>query len=128
MAGTAGTIRETIMHLVGAEQRYVARLTGRAPAFHERDGWPGAVALAATLDQSGQALIELAGGADPDEMLEGEYAGRPYRLSVATLYVQAINHATEHRSQIATTSPSRASSRPTSRPGPGTARPLSGRR
>jgi uncharacterized damage-inducible protein DinB len=102
VAGTAGTIRETIMHLVGAEQRYVHRLSGRAPAYSERDGWPGAAALAASLDQSGQALIELAGRADPDEVLDVEFAGRPHRLAVATLYVQAINHATEHRSQIAT--------------------------
>src|SRR5262249_4847021 len=71
VAGTAGSIRETITHLVGAEQRYVSRLTGRPPGYHEREGWPGAAALAATLDQSGQALVELAGRADPDEMLEG---------------------------------------------------------
>ena len=94
MAGTAGTIRETIMHLVGAEQRYVHRLSGRAPSYSERDGWPGAAALAAAVVQSGLPLIELAGRADPDQVLDIEYAGRPARLSVATLYVQAINHAT----------------------------------
>ncbi len=35
-------------------------------------------------------------------MLEGEYQGRPVALPAVTVYVQAINHATEHRSQIAT--------------------------
>ena len=102
VAGTAGTVRDTLMHLAGAEQRYVMRLTGRAPAYGERDGWPGAAALRAALEQSGQALIELAGRADGDEILRGEYAGRPYELPASLLYVQAINHATEHRSQIAT--------------------------
>ncbi|HEY3107749.1 MAG TPA: DinB family protein [Chloroflexota bacterium] len=100
--GTAGSVRETLMHVAGAEQRYVMRLSGRQPTYAEREGWPGAETLKQALDESGRALIALAERADPDEVLEGEYSGRPYRLSVATLYVQAINHATEHRSQIAT--------------------------
>jgi uncharacterized damage-inducible protein DinB len=100
--GTAGSVRDTLMHIARAEQRYVSRLSGRQPAYGERDGWPGAEGLRQALDESGHALIELAGRADPDEVLEGEYQGSPYALPVATVYVQAINHATEHRSQIAT--------------------------
>ncbi|CAA9541404.1 MAG: hypothetical protein AVDCRST_MAG49-883 [uncultured Thermomicrobiales bacterium] len=102
VAGTAGSVRDTLMHIAGAEQRYVERLSGRRPTYGERDGWPGTEALRQALDESGGALIALAGNADPDEVLRGEYQGRPVALPVATLYVQAINHATEHRSQIAT--------------------------
>jgi uncharacterized damage-inducible protein DinB len=100
--GTAGTVRDTMMHIAGAEQRYVMRLSGRQPTYGERDGWPGVDTLRQALDESGRALIDLAGRADPDEVLEGEYQGQPYELPVSTIYVQAINHATEHRSQIAT--------------------------
>ena len=100
--GTAGSVRTTLMHIAGAEQRYVMRLSGRQPTYGERDGWPGAGRLRQALDESGRALIELAERAKPDEVLTGEYQGRPYKLAVATLYVQAINHADEHRSQIAT--------------------------
>lgn len=100
--GTAGSVRDTLMHIAGAEQRYVMRLSGRQPTYGERDGWSGASPLRQALDESGRALIELAGHADPDEVLQGEYQGEPYDLPVATIYVQAINHATEHRSQIAT--------------------------
>ena len=100
--GTAGSVRETLMHIAGAEQRYVMRLSGRQPTYGERDGWPGSESLGQALGESGRALIELAGRADPDEVLQGEYQGRPLALPVATVYVQAINHATEHRSQIAT--------------------------
>ncbi len=100
--GTAGSVRTTLMHIAGAEQRYVMRLSGRQPTYGERDGWPGAETLKQALDESGRALIELAERADPEEVLTGEYQGRPYALPVATVYVQAINHATEHRSQIAT--------------------------
>ncbi|HEV2074299.1 MAG TPA: DinB family protein [Thermomicrobiales bacterium] len=100
--GTAGTVRDTMMHIAGAEQRYVMRLSGRQPTYGERDGWPGVDTLRQAFNESGRALIELAGRADPDEVLEGEYQGQPYKLPVSTIYVQAINHATEHRSQIAT--------------------------
>ncbi len=100
--GTAGSVRYTLIHIAGAEQRYVMRLSGRQPTYGERDGWLGAEVLRQALDESGHALIELAARADPDEVLEGEYQGRSFKLPVATVYVQAINHATEHRSQIAT--------------------------
>ena len=100
--GTAGSVRTTLMHIAGAEQRYLMRLSGRQPTFGERDGWPGIAPLRQTLDASGQALIDLAERADPDEVLTGDYQGQPYALPVAVIYVQAINHATEHRSQIAT--------------------------
>ena len=102
--GTAGSVRETLMHIAGAEQRYAQRLSGREPTYNERDGgrWPGTEQLKQALDESGRALIELAGRADSDETLTLEYQGRSHPLPTSTLYTQAINHATEHRSQIAT--------------------------
>ena len=100
--GTAGSVRETLMHIARAEQSYVRRLSGRQPTYGERDGWPGAEQLRRALDESGRALIDLAECADPDEILTGERQGRRSPLPAATVYVQAINHATEHRSQIAT--------------------------
>ncbi len=100
--GTAGSVRETLMHIAGAEQRYVMRLSGRAPTYGERDGRPGTGTLGQALDESGRALIDLAGRADPDEMLENKDRGPRPALPAATIYVQAINHATEHRSQLAT--------------------------
>jgi uncharacterized damage-inducible protein DinB len=100
--GTAGTVRDTLMHIAGAEQRYVARLAERQPTFNERDGWPGADALRTALDESGARLIELVGSVPQDRVLTTEYQGQTHRLPVTTVFVQAINHATEHRSQIAT--------------------------
>ena len=100
--GTAGTIRNTLMHVAGAEQRYVMRLSDRAPTYGERDGWPGAEALRKALDESGSLLIELAESVPQDRVLTTEYQGQTHQLPVTTVFVQAINHATEHRSQIAT--------------------------
>ena len=39
---------------------------------------------------------------DAREMLTLDHQGRTYPLPASTLYAQAINHATEHRSHIAT--------------------------
>ncbi len=39
VAGTAGSVRATLMHIAGAEQRYVMRLSGRQPTYSEQDGW-----------------------------------------------------------------------------------------
>ncbi len=100
--GTAGSVRETLMHITDGEQWYVMLLSGRQPTYDQSDGWPGAQKLMQVLDESGQALIELAGRADPDEVLEFEDEGRLRKVGVATVYIQTINHATEHRSQIAT--------------------------
>jgi uncharacterized damage-inducible protein DinB len=100
--GTFGSIRVTLMHIARAEQSYVRRLSGRQPTYSAREGWLGAAKLRHALDESGRALIELAGRADPDAVLMREYQGRPSPLPAATVYIQAINHATEHRSQIAT--------------------------
>jgi uncharacterized damage-inducible protein DinB len=104
VTGTAGTIRETLLHIAGAEQRYVNLLGGAAPSqrLHEREGWPGHAALRAGLEQSGRALIEVAGTADPGRILTRTYQGEEHKLPISTVLIQAINHATEHRSQVAT--------------------------
>jgi uncharacterized damage-inducible protein DinB len=100
--GTADSIRKTLMHIAGAEQRYLARLFGREPTYNERDGWPGADALGQALDESGRALIEASAQADQDKPMTVQHGGQTHEMPTSTLYVQAINHATEHRSQIAT--------------------------
>ena len=102
--GTAGSIRATLLHIAGAEQRYVHVLGGPAPAqrLHERDGWPGFEPYRAGLEQSGQALIGIAEAAQPDRVLTGTYQGSVRTLPISTVLIQVINHATEHRSHVAT--------------------------
>ena len=100
--GTAGTVRNTILHIARAEQRYVHRLGGPEPSYGERDDWPGAATLREWLQQSGACLIELVESVPADRILTTEYQGQTHQLPVTTVFVQAINHATEHRSQIAT--------------------------
>ncbi|HEY3079898.1 MAG TPA: DinB family protein [Chloroflexota bacterium] len=102
--GTAGSIRATLLHIAGAEQRYVNLLGGPplAQRLHERDGWPGFEAFRTGLQQSGQALVGIAATADPARVLTATYQGNVQSLPISTVMIQVINHATEHRSHVAT--------------------------
>lgn len=101
--GTFGSIRATLAHLVGAEVDYVSRVTGQPPPQWASDGqWPGIAQLKEDAQRSGAALGRMADGASGQDMVretdleEGLWAEYPVRA----LLVQAINHATEHRTQV----------------------------
>ncbi|CAN5552948.1 DinB family protein [soil metagenome] len=105
--GTFGDARSTLVHLVSAEERYVELLTGDEIPDDQRleidDPFPGLELLRERIDASGQRLIAIAGSTPDDHIIEGTFLdGRSYRLSATTLLIQAINHATEHRTHIMT--------------------------
>jgi uncharacterized damage-inducible protein DinB len=103
VVGTFGTIRDTLMHIVGAQERYVAALAEAGPVrvIRERDPFPGLAALRDGARASGEALVELAVRAQPGATVTTTWRGAEYTLPVWLLLVQAINHATEHRAQVA---------------------------
>jgi uncharacterized damage-inducible protein DinB len=101
--GTYGPIRDTLVHLFRAEDSYLARLMGRQPEDLLRVGeFPGVEPLREHARRSGEGLIAVAGTVDPAQVVRGIYRGEPYELPVMVLLMQAIHHATDHRSQIAT--------------------------
>jgi uncharacterized damage-inducible protein DinB len=102
-AGTFGSIRDTLMHIVGAQERYVAALaeTGPVSVIRERTPFPGLAELRDGARTSGEALIELAAQAQSGATVTTTWRGADYTLPVWLLLLQAINHATEHRAQIA---------------------------
>jgi uncharacterized damage-inducible protein DinB len=102
--GTRGSVRDTLVHLFGAEQRYVQRFTGK-PAeirIHEKNPSPGFDVLRRGAQESGEALIKIAEQFQPDRIFHETYDGREHHIPAIVLLIQAINHATDHRSQIAT--------------------------
>lgn len=104
VAGTAGTIRETLKHLVGAEERYVDALRGeygRSPR-REDQPWNGAAELKDAVTATGQALIELAQTTEDGAIVRGVRRGEPFEFPAWHFFLQSVNHATEHRSHIAT--------------------------
>ncbi|HUG16969.1 MAG TPA: DinB family protein [Thermomicrobiales bacterium] len=103
VVGTFGSIRNTLEHIVGAQERYVAALgeTGPVDVLRERDLISGLAELRDAARTSSEALIELATHAQSGATVTTAYRGEDYTLPVWLLLVQAINHATEHRAQVA---------------------------
>lgn len=103
VVGTYGNIRDTLTHLVGAQERYVETLTeaDAITAFRERAPFPGVAALREGALTSSKALIELATQAQSGATVTTNWRGETATLPVWLLLVQAINHATEHRAQVA---------------------------
>ena len=82
--GVYGSVSATLIHIFGAEERYVHRLTGNQPEkpLRESDGFPGFDVLRERARNSGQALIEIARTGGPTEELtanwpEGKFAIAP---------------------------------------------------
>jgi uncharacterized damage-inducible protein DinB len=101
--GMYGRICDTLVHLFRAEDSYLARLLGRQPEDLLKVGeFPDIETLREHARHSGEGLITVADTVDPAQVVRGTYRGEPFELPVIVLLMQAIHHATDHRSQIAT--------------------------
>lgn len=105
--GTFGAAGTTLVHLVGAEERYVEYITGELMPDELRlqldDPFPGFAVLKERVDASGQRLVELAESTPHDLVVRGHHLnGEPYTLRATTLLIQAIHHAAEHRTHVMT--------------------------
>jgi uncharacterized damage-inducible protein DinB len=102
--GSYGSIAETLVHLVAAQERYIDRISGekRADQVKESDGWPGFELLRESLAWSAPRLVGLAAVTPDDVFRVVEWQGQPTKIRLATVLAQAINHATEHRVNITT--------------------------
>jgi uncharacterized damage-inducible protein DinB len=102
--GTYGSIRDTLRHMVGAEERYVAALLGgderRNPTLEATE--PDLATLREHARRSGEDLIAFAQSVDGDPALSVTWRGETHRAPASLFLVQAINHATEHRAQMMT--------------------------
>jgi uncharacterized damage-inducible protein DinB len=102
--GTFGSIRATLTHIAGAEERYLASLTGgperRNPTLEEAK--PDLATVREHLRQSGEGLIAYAETVDGDPILQVVWRGERYEPPASLLLVQAIDHAIEHRTHIKT--------------------------
>lgn len=103
VVGTYDSIRNTLVHIAGAQERYVASLseTGPVTVIRESAPFPGLAELRDSARTSSAALINLAGRAQSGATVTTTWRGERHTLPVWLLLVQAINHATEHRAQVA---------------------------
>lgn len=100
MPGTFGSIRETLMHMLGAEEDYVRDLTGTVPTLQLKDftAFAGFDELRRRAERTGKALITAAEQNDLSQVLHLPENYDAWGVMVA---IQALSHAIEHRSQIA---------------------------
>jgi uncharacterized damage-inducible protein DinB len=101
--GTYGAIRDTLHHLVGAEVSYVRRVNGKLPAEPPpRDRFPGFAVLKQAAQWAGDELLQLALSARSDTLVREVWPEMAEEYPLASLMIQAINHSTEHRTQVST--------------------------
>jgi len=103
--GTFGSVRESLMHLFAAEEGYVGALTRTSPTPRLEDliTFPGFDELQRRAKRSGEALIMFAEQVDQGELRQILHLdGGTYDAPAIVVVIQAINHAIDHRSQIAT--------------------------
>ncbi|MPZ24578.1 MAG: hypothetical protein GEU28_13825 [Dehalococcoidia bacterium] len=99
--GTYGTVRNTIQHLVSAEHRYAQALRpSNEDGPNETKPFPGFSALSESLQRTGAVLAEVAESAEGDWEIEATYRGKEAVFKASTFLAQAIEHATEHRTQV----------------------------
>ncbi len=106
LPGTYGSIAATLVHVADAQVGYAARLldTPRPEGLAEQP-FPGLDAVS-ELFERGNRELELAAQRDHGDrevVVTGDDPPGRWRMPVALFLLQAVNHATEHRSQIATT-------------------------
>ena len=101
--GSYGSIRDTLQHIVGSEVSYVHRVNGKLPAERPtRDRFAGFAVLKQAARWAGDELLALALSARADTIVQEVEPPAVVRYKLASLMVQAINHSTEHRTQVST--------------------------
>jgi uncharacterized damage-inducible protein DinB len=106
--GTYGSIGATLVHIANAQEGYAARLleTERPERLTE-DPFPGFEALEERFAHGDAQLEEAAmqatrPGEDRKVQVTGDDPPGTWWMPVSLFLVQAVNHGTEHRSQVAT--------------------------
>lgn len=102
VVGGYGDLGSTLAHIASGEAFYVLLLSGWRPstAWQQDDPFPGSVDdLVEVVSETGRRLRALAESTPADQPIERD----PGELIPASvILVQAINHATEHRTHATT--------------------------
>jgi uncharacterized damage-inducible protein DinB len=97
--GAYGTIHDTLAHMAKGQADYVARIK------RERFNWEEKLSLeavAAMMAESGQALLELMQSVAPASIVREEEGTLWIQYQARVLFMQAIIHGVEHRTNITT--------------------------
>jgi uncharacterized damage-inducible protein DinB len=105
VTGTYGSIGATLVHIANSQEGYTARLleTERPERLPE-DPFPGVEALVERFAHGDARLEEAAtqAGRDREVQVTGDDPPGTWWMRVSLFLLQAVNHGTEHRSQVST--------------------------
>jgi len=102
-SGTYGSVLETLVHLVAAEQRYLSRLPGEQPSATMHEGMEPALSDLRTVFEEQaklwEALLDL--GVELNVTMPALPDGWPETPHAETLLMlQTLHHGNDHRTQI----------------------------
>lgn len=102
--GTYGSIHDTLAHIARSEAGYLHRIRTGQPLRRDASApVPSIDDLLASIRESGQALVDVAPSVTAGDSVTIDWEGSPRAVPCVILLTQAINHATEHRSQVMAT-------------------------
>lgn len=103
VTGTYGSIHEALVHLVRAEERYLAHLRGQDPNYIGSPNLTTSLTeLQMRLHQSSTGLLQLVASLDTNARVRVGEGEKLELIPAAVFLLQAIYHAHEHRTQINT--------------------------
>lgn len=103
--GTSGSIRELLVHVVGAQQTFILRTRGRQHEgeLNRASPWPGLAALREIAVRTSDELIRLADELNGDPEVDLPWQGQTHRYPTSFFLLHALEHGVEHRTEISIT-------------------------
>jgi uncharacterized damage-inducible protein DinB len=99
--GTYGSIRDTLLHLVRAEVRYVEHVNGKLTQNPPpKDQFPSFEVLRDAVRWAGDELLQSALSARADTIVTQRQPKVIEKYKLADLMIQAVSHSIEHRTQV----------------------------
>lgn len=100
--GISGSIRELLMHIAGGQQIFILRTMGRQ---HEGElarwsEWPGLESVIEIANDTSDKLLDIAMHLQDEEEVVLPYQGKSYKFPKRFFLVHAIEHGTEHRTEV----------------------------
>ena len=104
-AGTYGSLGATLVHMANAQESYAARLLDtERPERLPEEPFPGFDVLTERFARGDAQLEEASARGDQERevVVTGDEPGEAWTMPVSLFLLQAVNHGTEHRAQVAT--------------------------
>jgi uncharacterized damage-inducible protein DinB len=102
VTGVSGSVRELLLHIVGAQQTFILRTKGRQHEgeLDRRSAWPGIEALLEQATTTSEELMAISERLQGDEEVDLPFQGKTYRFPQRFFLTHALAHSCEHRTEV----------------------------